>query len=182
LHGFNIKRCPYIFFEENTPMYVLRIMNGNPLTNINNVRALLKSVVGKGKELLLQKQYRVLESLPTGVTTLNASIKLKASIAELLGDYQYQAVVYGSGAGDHNILPLDIDLMVFVDDNFVLTPERLQTFEDIFRQIMLDEGVQIDAEVPFQRKLLVPISFAEVAATSACLREVDGDIVPIEKS
>lgn len=47
---------------------------------------------------------------------------------------------------------------------------------------MLDEGVQIDAEVPFQRKLLVPISFAEAAATGACLREIDGDIVPIEKS
>ncbi|RMY20406.1 hypothetical protein D0867_04021 [Hortaea werneckii] len=182
LHGFNLKSCPCDLLDHDTSMYVLRTMNGNPLTTIDHVAGLLDEVVRKGNELVVQRGYRTLDSPLVEVSELATAQKLEALVNSLMQGYEYVALVYGSGAGSKQVMLSDIDLMVFVEDSFELTTDRKNAFEQAFRRIMKEESVQIDAEVSFDRKLLIPLSFAEHAATGAYLHEVDNDVVQIVKS
>ena len=182
LHGFNLKRCPHPIFEEDTAMYALRTMNGNPSTTIRDVRGLLSQIVEKGNDLLQESEYRVLTKPFTGFAGLSVGEKLSGFFNRFLQGYEFEAIVYGSGACSNLMIFSDVDLMVVVEDGFDITDERRSQLESGFRKIMRSEGVQIDAEVPFHRKLLVPVQFVKSAATGSYLRIVDGDVAPIEKT
>ena len=47
---------------------------------------------------------------------------------------------------------------------------------------MEEEGIVIDAEVPFDRKQLVSMDVAEQVATGTGIHIVNGEVAPIEKS
>ncbi|KAI0002621.1 pyridoxal phosphate-dependent transferase [Xylariaceae sp. FL0662B] len=55
IHGFPLRRVPHPLIPQNHPVFVLRTMNGNPLTTIDNVRLLLGEVVKLGHKLIAEK-------------------------------------------------------------------------------------------------------------------------------
>jgi hypothetical protein len=71
--------------------------------------------------------------------------------------------------------------MVFVNDELTITPELRQKFETGYRSIMDEEGIVIDAEVPFESKQLVSMSVATRAAYGAGIRVVNGEVEFNEK-
>ena len=48
VHGFNIKRCAHPLLPENKVLYVLRTINGNPLTIAGHLKEILDTVVVLG--------------------------------------------------------------------------------------------------------------------------------------
>lgn len=50
VHGFNLKRCSLLLLPEDEVIYVLRTINGNPLTTARNLKEILKSVVNLGEK------------------------------------------------------------------------------------------------------------------------------------
>ncbi|KAK5991617.1 Cysteine-sulfinate decarboxylase [Cladobotryum mycophilum] len=48
IHGFPLRRLPHALLPEDHTIFVLRTMNGNPLTTIENIRLLLEEVVRLG--------------------------------------------------------------------------------------------------------------------------------------
>jgi len=52
--------------------------------------------------------------------------------------------------------------MVFAHD--FCTLENTSHLRQLFEATMEEEGVLIDEEIPFERKLLIPLSFAEQSA------------------
>ena len=78
--------------------------------------------------------------------------------------------------GAHNYIVSDLDVIVFLPQMFH-SESLSQTLTDTFLRIMERYGVQIDAEVPFSRKLLVPLEF--LAHTAGRVeRLMTGNAVP----
>lgn len=50
VHGFNIKRCSHHLLPENETVYVLRTINGNPLTTAGHLKEILEIVVDLGEK------------------------------------------------------------------------------------------------------------------------------------
>ena len=180
-HGFNLKKCPNTLWEEDQQVYALRTMNGNPLTTLEHVNKLMDTIVELGARILTERQYQLIDGL-TNVTGLTVGYKLQEFMADFFGDVEYQAVAYGSSTSSSNKLLSDVDMMVFVSDDFVITPELRSTFEIGYRNIMEEEGIVIDAEVPFERKQLVSMSVATCAASGTGIRLINGEIASIEKT
>ncbi|KAI1073646.1 hypothetical protein F5B20DRAFT_566323 [Whalleya microplaca] len=66
--------------------------------------------------------------------------------------------------------------MVFVPDQVAEDAELRETLKAGFLSIMIEAGVLVDAEVPFDRKLVVSSSFALKAAEGNGIKIVDGSI------
>jgi hypothetical protein len=182
VHGFHLKRCPHALLPDDQAVYVLRTMNGNPLTAIENVNLLLDNVVSLGHRLLAERRYKTILT-GTRIHDLPVTLKLQSRFAEFLGNVQHAAVIYGSSTCGENSLLSDIHVMVFAHDDFC-TPSNSLQLKRIFETTMEQEGVSIDAEIPLERKLLIPLSFAELSARAAaeCRWLVDGKIPSISKS
>ena len=182
VHGFHLKRCPHMLLPDDQAVYVLRTMNGNPLTAIENVHLLLDNIVSLGHRLLSECRYKTI-SAGTGIHDLPVTLKLQSRLAEFFGNVQHAAVIYGSSTCGENSLLSDIHVMVFAHDEFC-TPSNTLQLKHIFTTTMEQEGVSIDAEIPLERKLLIPLSFAELSARAAaeCRWLVNGKIPSIPKS
>jgi L-2,4-diaminobutyrate decarboxylase len=50
VHGFNLKRCSHHLLPEDKVVYVLRTINGNPLTTAGNLEEILGTVVDLGHQ------------------------------------------------------------------------------------------------------------------------------------
>ncbi|CZR56713.1 related to glutamic acid decarboxylase [Phialocephala subalpina] len=50
VHGFNLKRCSHPLLPEDEVLYVLRTINGNPLTTAGHLKEILDTVVGLGHQ------------------------------------------------------------------------------------------------------------------------------------
>lgn len=50
VHGFNIKRCIHPLLPEDQTVYVLRTINGNPLTTAGHLKDIWDSVVELGRK------------------------------------------------------------------------------------------------------------------------------------
>jgi len=50
VHGFNLKRCSHQLLPEDEVLYVLRTINGNPLTTAGHLKEILDTVVGLGHQ------------------------------------------------------------------------------------------------------------------------------------
>ncbi|KAL7621170.1 hypothetical protein AAE478_008487 [Parahypoxylon ruwenzoriense] len=54
IHGFPLRRVAHPLIPKDHPVFVLRTMNGNPLTTIDNVRLLLGEVVRLGQKFIAE--------------------------------------------------------------------------------------------------------------------------------
>jgi L-2,4-diaminobutyrate decarboxylase len=161
LHGFPMKRFPHIILPE-LAIYVLRIINGNPLTTIEHVQKLLSRVVTLGHQILDSNGYKIIPR-DLNFSQLAVARSLASRLARLFGDVRYSALVYGSCTSSHSCLLSDVDLMVFAPDEFCTT-QNVRSVCNIFENTMTDEGVLKDVEIPYERKLLIPITFASQSA------------------
>ncbi|KAI9150761.1 L-2,4-diaminobutyrate decarboxylase [Paramyrothecium foliicola] len=177
VHGFPLKSCLHEqLLEPGKQVYILRTMNGNPSSTIDNVVALLDRVEEIGQQLLTQAQYKFLDSVSV---LRRLESKLDRRVRSIFGETTYVAVIYGSSVLQNNTLLSDIDLMIFAE---VSKPALSKPLEVMFRQRMEEEGITIDAEVPFERKLLVPMQLAFTAAKSGPILDSSGNVPSILKT
>lgn len=165
VHGFPLKSCPHKdFVDPDKKLYVLRTMNGNPASTIAHAQGLLNMIERVGSQLFARTEYRLIGSEGSPNRLRSVEQKLHTGLRGIFGpDHPYIAVIYGSSALGSNVLLSDIDLMIFVP---TFDPARCKQLEAIFRAVMLEEGILIDAEVPFARKLMVTLSLARSAVAS----------------
>lgn len=180
VHGFPLKSCPHKHFvDPGKQLYVLRTMNGNPVSTIENVKGLLDEIEKLGQQFLGKTKYRFISSESSSNRLQSLELKLDSGLRAIFGNKDYIAVIYGSSALRSNALLSDIDLMVFARD---ADPALRKALEAMFRSTMGEEGILIDAEVPFERKLLVPIQLAAKAARSGPPLDEAGHVLSIRKT
>ena len=80
-------------------------------------------------------------------------------ISVFMGDTEHAAVIYGSRTSAGNHIESDVDIMIFAEDEFC-TNQTIHSLKNLVLRIFDEEKIARDAEVPYDRKLLVPISFA----------------------
>lgn len=180
-HGFNLKRCPNSLWQEEQQVYVLRIMNGNPLSTIEHARQLLAAVAYYSNAEMTWRQYKILDGF-TNVFDLPIGKKMRRFIANFFGDDVYEALAYGSCRNPANKLLSDFDMMVFVNPSRAITAQYRADFEAGYRKIMKEENVLIDDEAPFAIKQIVRLSVAQEAASGASLHIIQDEIAPIKKN
>ncbi|KAJ7060275.1 pyridoxal phosphate-dependent transferase [Mycena amicta] len=180
VHGFPLKSCPHEqLVGADKPLYVLWTMNGNPASTIDNVRGLLSKIGQLGRDLFVQTEYQCMGTNTVQNRLQSVEEKLNAGLHRVFGSDQYVAVIYGSSALDNNALLSDIDLMVLAP---ATSTNRCSELESMFRTAMDAEGILIDAEVPFEKKLLVALPLAKRAAKSGPPRDEAGHVLSIRKT
>lgn len=180
VHGFPLKSCPHDdFLDANKQVYVLRTMNGNPASTIHNVRGLLDKIEQLGQQFFDESEYQFMSYKGCLNSLQRVEQKLDAGLRRVFGSETYIGVIYGSSALLNNALLSDIDLMVFTLN---ADSGRSSQIETMFRSIMGEEGILIDAEVPFERKLLVSLQFAQNAAEVGPPVDEFGQVASIEKT
>ncbi|KAF8252990.1 hypothetical protein K440DRAFT_680897 [Wilcoxina mikolae CBS 423.85] len=80
----------------------------------------------------------------------------------IAGNVEHTALVFGSSTSRNNTILSDIGIMTFALDSFCTT-ESSEELKQLVIQTFKEFDVQLDAEVPYERKLLIPISFAEAS-------------------
>jgi L-2,4-diaminobutyrate decarboxylase len=163
IHGFTLKWCPNEIFRDHCPVYVLRIMNGNPLTLNAHVDRLLKEITKLGRNMIKKSEYCLYPEPVSEPKNLPVIQSLVKRMNAFFGNIEYAAILYGSTTGQMNYYLSDVDIMVFIA-NSEYSQERATVFEDLFKDTMRRYGVRLDAEVPYNRKLLIPLSFAQQSA------------------
>lgn len=181
VHGFSLKSCPHdSFVALDKPLYVLRTLNGNPASTIANVRALLDKIEQLGRRLFAESEYQLMGSNGAGPNRVKAvQQKLHVGLRSVFGGEQYIAIICGSSALRKNALLSDIDLMVFAP---TAHQERHKALKAMFCEIMEQEGILIDAEVPFECKLLVMLLFAHHAAEAGPPLDEGRKVLSIRKT
>jgi hypothetical protein len=180
VHGFPLKSCPHeSFVDPDKSLYVLRTLNGNPASTLVHVRGLLDGIERIGRELFAKTAYQYMASEASPNRLQSVEQKLHVGLRGIFGLEPYVAVVYGSSALENNALLSDVDLMVFARTT---DATRSMAIETMFRAAMHEEGILIDAEVPFDRKLLVELSLAQTAAVEGPPLDRGGLVLSIEKT
>lgn len=180
VHGFPLKSCSHQqFIARGKPVYVLRTMNGNPASTMVHVNNLLDRVDELGKQFFTETQYKFMTAESSSRYLENLEQKLDSRLRSVFGDIDFLTVIYGSSALGNNALLSDIDLMVFTRD---VDPALRKAVEAMFRYTMAEEGILLDAEVPFERKLVVSIPFAVNAARSGPPVDEVGHVLSIRKT
>ncbi|KAI0000602.1 pyridoxal phosphate-dependent transferase [Xylariaceae sp. FL0662B] len=182
IHGFMLKSCPHALIEPQRPVYVLRTMNGNPRTTTGHVKRLLDRVEELGWTQFGDSKYQLLSPINKPNIRSQVITKLDILLEEALGQTEYAAVLYGSSATYESVILSDIDLMVFVPDLVASDMSIRKALQAVFLSVMAEAGVLIDAEVPFDRKLVISSSFALKAAGGKGIKIVDGRITSILKT
>lgn len=154
-------------------------MNGNPVSTIDNVKSLLDKIEQLGQQFFDESEYQSMGSESSSNGLQSVERKLDRGLRTVFGYKDYIAVIYGSSALRNNALLSDIDLMVFAHDD---DPAQRKALEALFRSTMGEEGILIDAEIPFERKLLVAIQLAAKAANSGPPLDEAGHVLSICKT
>ncbi|KAG9251492.1 pyridoxal phosphate-dependent transferase [Emericellopsis atlantica] len=179
VHGFPMMSCSHDqLINPGKQVYVLRTMNGNPASTIGNVKGLFDKMEMVGRDLFDKSRYRFM-SYESSTRLQILESKLDRGLRSIFGGEDYLAVIYGSAALRKNALLSDIDLMVFADGADYALQKSL---EAMFRSTMGEEGILIDAEVPLERKLLVPLQLAAKAANSGPPLNEAGHVLSIRKT
>lgn len=164
VHGFFLKSCPHEHFVDKAKqVYVLRTLNGNPVSTMSNVRDLLDRIEQLGQHFLDRSGYQCLDPRSRLSRLQRLEHRLETRLQSVFDSGDYVAVIYGSCALRNNALLADLDLMIFAQE---CGPARSTAVEEIFRSTMAEEDVLIDDEVPLERKLLVHYQVAAKAARS----------------
>lgn len=180
VHGFPLKSCPRAeFVDPGKQLYVLRIMNGNPISTIDNAKGLLDLIEMLGDQFFDEAKYSLMDAGSSTSRLQYLESKLDEGLRTIFGGREYLAVLYGSSALCSNALLSDIDLMVFTQD---ADAALCRLLESMFRSVMDDEGILIDAEVPFERKLLISFHLASKAAALGPPVDEVGRVLSIRKT
>jgi L-2,4-diaminobutyrate decarboxylase len=183
VHGFTLKSCSHELIQPNRILYTMRTMNGNPLSTLQHVHALLDKIEQLGEQYLSKANYKFVDHDDPSNPFRRVHQKLDSQLHILFAGQEYVAVIYGSSAYDDMKLMSDIDLMVFAPESLSSSKATCTALETLFCSIMAEEGIIVDAEVPFNRKLLVSIPFATNAATGASIHvNGDGRICSVQKT
>jgi hypothetical protein len=161
VHGFNLKRCPNPLLPEDKVTYVLRTINGNPLTTIGHLKEILNTIVALGHRFFLEHQYYCVQN-PSAFHETPVFGRLKQVVSSFMRQTEiteYAALIYGSSALPGNFIRSDVDLLVFATDQF-RTTDNVRKLKDLILPIFIEENIPFDTGVPLERKLLIPISFA----------------------
>jgi hypothetical protein len=178
VHGFTLKSCLHNLFPAGYPVYVLRTLNGNPKTTLQDAQSLLNRVHDIGTSILRNLEYVMLPESPR-MQSLSVFQKLKTRLQAFFGVTDHVALIYGSCASSGNRLYSDVDLMVFAADKFC-TLENKPRLKDLFEGVMAEEGFPLDNEVPLEVKLLIGFSEARIAAQAKCQIK-DGKVISVER-
>ena len=110
-------------------------------------------------------------------------MELQESLSPLLSqDPDFCIVLYGSAADDQSYFLSDIDLMCFIADKY-FNPELVAKVNDKFVTLLEAHQIRLDDEIPRERKLLIPISFANrVASKRGFLQIASPPLVKIDQS
>ncbi|KAI1036483.1 hypothetical protein LB503_003115 [Fusarium chuoi] len=166
IYGFPLQTCPHgRFIEPGKTVFVLRILNGNPQSTMDNVRGLLDRIEYLGRALLTDRQYICMGNTRGSSTNRleRAERKLTQKLYDLFDDNDFAAAVYGSSALQNNAILSNIDLMIFAHS---AESSKIQQVVSVFLSVMEGEGILIDFEIPLHRRLLVTFEFAGQAAES----------------
>jgi L-2,4-diaminobutyrate decarboxylase len=158
VHGFPIPSLTGVrIFPRNATLQVLRIMNGNPHTHLNHIRELLRKIITSGKKLGAAR---------IGAVETRKDIRKTALFQDLivwletfLEGTDHISIVYGSSIYKNRLFKSDIDLMTIASDSFC-TSDNKQNLKDKVVELHKKYSLPLDEEIPFERKLLVPLSFA----------------------
>jgi hypothetical protein len=147
-----------LYLPRESSIYVLRIINGNPRTLVDHVRRLLDRVIFLGHQIFAGMGYKV---VPTHEDFSQQSVlqHLKNRLSTHFAHIEYSALVYGSCATENCMLS-DVDMMIIVPDDFC-SPENVNAVSTIFVGAMMDDGVRLDQEIPYERKLVVSMQFVK---------------------
>ncbi|KAF5626613.1 glutamic acid decarboxylase [Fusarium sp. NRRL 25303] len=166
IYGFPLQNCPHgRFIEPGKTVFVLRTLNGNSQSTMENVRGLLDRIEYLGRALLIDRQYICMgDTRGSSKNSLErAERKLTQKLYDLFDDNDFAAIVYGSSALQNNAILSNIDLMIFAHS---AEPSKIQQVVSVFLSVMEGEGILIDFEIPLHRRLLVTFEFAGQAAES----------------
>lgn len=172
IHGFPISSSGFTkLFSDGISIQVLRIMNGNDLTQIEDIERLLTRIKDIGdslsKELFLNTSSETTVALESELFS-----EFKLWIREFLSGKSYFCIIYGSSAFENTLFESDIDVMIFLEDSFA-TKENKDKITKKVMELHKKYNLPIDDEVPFSKKLLIPFSFLDKVITGFGF-EIDG--------
>ncbi|KAF4483604.1 glutamic acid decarboxylase [Fusarium agapanthi] len=182
IYGFPLQNCPHgRFIEPGKTVFVLRTLNGNPQSTMDNVRGLLNRIEYLGLVLLTDRQYICIgDTAGSSANRLQrAERKLSQKLYDLFDNNDFAVVVYGSSALQNNAILSNIDLMIFAHS---AESSKIQKVVSIFRSVMETEGILIDFEIPLHRRLLVTFEFASQAAESGPPLDETGHVSSISNT
>ncbi|KAH7172684.1 pyridoxal phosphate-dependent transferase [Fusarium sp. MPI-SDFR-AT-0072] len=182
IHGFPLGNCPHgRFIEPGKKVFVLRTLNGNPQSTMDNVRGLLSKIEHLGQVLFTDSQHICMgDTAGSSANRLQrAERKLTQKLYNLFDNNDFAAVVYGSSALQSNAILSNIDLMVFAHS---AKSSKIQEVVSVFRSVMEAEGILIDFEIPLHRRLLVTFGFASQAANSGPPLDETGHVSSISNT
>ncbi|KAF5712901.1 glutamic acid decarboxylase [Fusarium mundagurra] len=182
IYGFPLQNCPHgRFIEPGKTVFVLRTLNGDPQSTMDNVRGLLDRIEYLGRVLLTDRQYICMGDTAGSSTNRlqRAERKLTQRLYDLFDNNDFVAVVYGSSALQNNAILSNIDLIIFAHS---AESSRIQNVVSIFRSVMEAEGILIDFEIPLHRRLLVTFEFASQAAESGPPLDETGHVSSISNT
>lgn len=153
VHGFPIvcsdAAAPH---AQTNAIDVLRIMNGNPRSTIQDARALLTHIEKIGGRL--SSAFQRINSFCASDEKKKTVLKQLAEEAvSKFGDDIRDVIVYGSGAYEGKDLSSDLDVMVFLNND--LNIQRMRDFSITMQRLHVDHGLRIDEEVPYENKLVI---------------------------
>ncbi len=182
LHGFPI---PSSGFCQNLPagatLQVLRIMSGNPNTVMEDLEALIDAITAIGKPISDRKFGTLKKEKEIRSTPIFSEFVEWLKV--FMGDVEHVSIVYGSSVQFQHFFTSDIDLMIIAEDSFC-TSKNIALIQEKVISLHKKYNLRIDEEVPFERKLLIPVSFAQNALAGTGFSRVEDKIVipPIIKT
>lgn len=144
----------------NVLIQPLRIMSGNPLLTVEHLRALLQDVVSIGASLSSARVNSIAQVDRIRRTPLMC--ELSEWLADFIGATPHICIVYGSSVFSREYFRSDIDLMVIAADRFC-TPENVSRLTETIIDLHRKYHLPLDDEVPFEKKLLVSHTFADLS-------------------
>lgn len=172
IHGFPINSSGFTkLISDGLSIQVLRIMNGNDLTQLENIQNLLKRIEEIG-DILTNEIFPNEENPTNKVQEPALFTEFKLWVKEFVGSHKYFCIIYGSSAFEDALFESDIDVMIFLEDVFV-TEENKKIITKKVIDLHKKYNLPVDEEVPFAKKLLIPFSFLDKVLAGEGFR-VDG--------
>ncbi|MCJ1438796.1 hypothetical protein MMC27_008186 [Xylographa pallens] len=180
LHGMSLKTSEHERHPDNHPVYILGAVLSSPQTTTTAITAFLERVTACGRNIILEKGYRIprlvvrLYELDGRYVTkqhkpnfqeLPVFRKLSREISKFFSSVQHVALVYGSNNSGANMLLSNVDVMAFAKDDFY-TRDKVAEFKQLYVNIIAEEGLAFNDDIPLLQKLLIPLSVAQAAAAT----------------
>ena len=161
VHGFPIPSSGYTsLFPTGATLQVLRIMNGNPNTSMESIERLVAAIVQLGRSL--GETRLTVANAEDDIRTTPMFAEFTEWLSDFAGGVEHVSLVYGSSVRKQQFFKSDVDLMVIAADEFC-TDEHKDAIRIKVIELHAKYSLRIDEEVPYDKKLLVPLSFARAS-------------------